>query len=414
MGDLRDALERERRRHRMPDGSMEALERRRERRNRNRRVGTAFLALAIAGAGIGAAVVALNGTGEDVAPVGTPTPSITAPVETPTSGPVAPDAVSVPSGPIQFIDSLTGWMAGAHGEILATSDGGMTWTTQYDGPARITAVQFLDGDRGWAVGEDAFLRTADGGATWQPVGEPEEPLHQVQFLSSEVGWGVSWTTSEATFLVGTRDGGTSWQPASKTPGRIDSICFEDEASGWAAGTFVHRTTDGAATWTSEELHPSQDEPWTAVIRCAAGGQAWLLHTDGGAAGHLPYALFSTPDGGSWSPVLQEAGTRPLGQVAGAFDAQDPYPGPLFGFEDGKALFVGWCPACGNSVAAYSTSDRGATWDRTVVVDSGAVPVGMSFVDREHGWLLVDHDPGHGGDRVVLVTSDGGRTWSNLG
>ena len=133
MSDYRDLLEQERRRFRMPHGSMEDLERRRDRRRRNRRVASGIVALIIAAAGIGGGLYALRPTGS-IKPVVSPTPSV-----------VPPGSLTLPapSGPIQFVDAKTGWAVGPNGEILATVDGGKSWTGQYSGPLRIVGVQFV-------------------------------------------------------------------------------------------------------------------------------------------------------------------------------------------------------------------------------------------------------------------------------
>ena len=100
---------------------------------------------------------------------------------------------------VTFIDTEHGWAVGERGSIFHTADGGSTWTRQENGvpevrvppkgePPRprepfpeletepdrlaLSAVQFLDSNRGWAVGyyadvaESVILGTRDGGATW--------------------------------------------------------------------------------------------------------------------------------------------------------------------------------------------------------------------------------------------------------
>jgi photosystem II stability/assembly factor-like uncharacterized protein len=60
---------------------------------------------------------------------------------------------------------------GRDGTIVATSDGGATWSEQrtkqrYD----LREVAFIDAQRGWAlIGHLALLSTVDGGETWSVV-----------------------------------------------------------------------------------------------------------------------------------------------------------------------------------------------------------------------------------------------------
>jgi photosystem II stability/assembly factor-like uncharacterized protein len=62
------------------------------------------------------------------------------------------------------------WAVGAGGVIVASSDGGATWTARTSGTAQdLHAVAFADATHGWAVGAGGtILATTDGGATWAP------------------------------------------------------------------------------------------------------------------------------------------------------------------------------------------------------------------------------------------------------
>ena len=65
------------------------------------------------------------------------------------------DAVAFPS-------TRDGWAAG-RGAIIATADGGATWTQQYTGRADIRSLDFTDERHGWAVATASLLRTMTAG-----------------------------------------------------------------------------------------------------------------------------------------------------------------------------------------------------------------------------------------------------------
>ena len=406
MSDYRDLLEQERRRFRMPHGSMQDLERRRDRRRRNRRVASGIVALIIAAAGIGAGLYALRPTGS-IKPVVSPTPSVVPP---------GSQTLPAPSGPIQFVDAKTGWAVGPNAEILATVDGGKTWNGQYRGPLKVVGVQFVDDKHGWAVGEKGLLRTMDGGGSWQPISD--QAFSTVQFVTRSIGWAIRSGSYQPAprQLVKTEDGGQTWTGQGLS---VDSVCAANKDLVWAAGPGeaginLIRSDDGGASGVTFHLPVPEGEPWTATVRCA-GNDAWVLVTDGGAAGHLPYAIYQTVEGGpKVTPLLQEAGTHPLSNVKGVTDAEDPYPGPLTAFDSQHALFVGWCPACGLSMALYATSDGGQHWGRATLVRQLATPLGMSFADHDHGWILFQKGQPPTPTWTVMSTSDGGKTWSTLG
>jgi photosystem II stability/assembly factor-like uncharacterized protein len=423
MSDYRELLEQERRKHAMRDGSVEGLERRRNRKRRNGQIVAGIVALLIAAAGIGSGVYAFrSSTGPK--PAGrTPTPT---PSPASSSDLTAP---SRPSGPIQFVDEMHGW-AVIQGHILATSDGGKSWSPQTTGPIEISGVTFVDADRGWATQVVGMLRTVDGGAHWTPVGQPRVEFTQVQFQDSEVGWALRLnpevTSGPAGAVVKTTDGGQTWVDQSV---QADSVCYAtngETKSVWAAGpgeggvSFL-RSTDGGTSWNDQPIRVPEGEPWSASLQCF-GTEAWVLLRDGGAAGHNPYGVFQSVDGAPAKLVMQEAGTTPFGHQDGVYESNDPYPGPFSVVAPGAAYLMNWCPACGGPLASVSitiTSGPQVT-DRFPVFagDQQGEPLGVSFLPPEgsenvrvHGWALLNVSGPNGPESTILETTDGGRTWT---
>jgi photosystem II stability/assembly factor-like uncharacterized protein len=408
--DFRDRLESERRKYRMTEDSFGALERRRDRKRRNRRVGSGLVALVIAAAGGVGAFAAFRGSGS--VNVGqSPTPTSVSPTVSPTR----PQAVMPVSSALQFVDAAHGWMVGSNGEILATTDGGRSWVVQHQDPAA-TGVDFIDVLDGWALTDAGVIRTGDGGGTWGKVSD--QSLRSVQFVTTDLGWAISSKPDQPEGVgdvLKTTDGGATWVPQAIS---ADSVCAADGGNVvWAAGpgeggiSFL-RTLDGGTTWVNTPIAVPQSEGWTATIRCA-GADAWILLTDGGAAGHIAYGVFRTAGGGpEAAAVLQEAETHPFGDSV-PLD-QDPSPGQLVAFDGANAYVVAWCPACSGDLAVVAvsrTSNGGATWDRQTIVkgDRAAEPLGMSFVDQDQGWILMRTLQDN--SLFVLATADGGVTWS---
>ena len=111
---------------------------------------------------------------------------------------------------VAFPTAANGWAAGK-GAIIATTDGGRTWTEQYRGRADIRALDFTDDRDGWALSAASLLRTTDGGATWTEAGEaPGSLLTTVDFVSATQGWGIAARAADGSLvgdLVHTDDGG---------------------------------------------------------------------------------------------------------------------------------------------------------------------------------------------------------------
>src|SRR6266542_499247 len=419
MSDFQDLLEQERRKHSMRDGSIEGLERRRNRKRRDGQILAGVLALLLASAGIGGGLWALRSS-TSLKPANSPSPTPCppgAPCPSPTPGglPAGPSPVS---GPIQFVDEDRGWMVDPDGQILATTDGGQTWEVQLSGPSNIKAVGILDVQLGWAVGDSGVIETSDGGAHW--VTWSNQALSSIQFITSKTGWGVEAAEGHPEGLgsiMRSDDGGVTW---SRSGPEVNSVCFTGEDSGWAAGPHeagaaLFRTQDAGANWTEIPIPiPDGDSTgWTATVRCG-GDTAWVLVTDGGGAGHIAYAMLRMAGADSQArPILQDSYTHPLGQGRDIQESSNPYPGPLTAIDGQVSRFMTWCPACGGDMPFVSlerTDDGGATWTDPTVVDSNqpGEPLGISFLDPDHGWALLRDLPKNA--LVVLRTSDGGQTW----
>jgi photosystem II stability/assembly factor-like uncharacterized protein len=80
---------------------------------------------------------------------------------------------------------------GAGGEkIMASSDGGATWTEQHsDGSGGLWDVHFMDANNGWIAGRKIH-RTTNGGTTWTVQDTPTEGFRDLVFVTLNVGWAV--------------------------------------------------------------------------------------------------------------------------------------------------------------------------------------------------------------------------------
>jgi photosystem II stability/assembly factor-like uncharacterized protein len=168
-----------------------------------------------------------------------------------------------------FRDAATGWMEVIHGSagtLLATSDGGRTWSP-VDVPIRETAV-FTDLELlpdGSAVlvartgSGTVALPSRDRGRTWEeerPVPittTPERGANRVSFLDHD-----RWATAGGSLLQVTSDAGRTWRTVhASLPSGIAALVdvwLTGRGEGWATGDDgsgdlqVLRTTDTGAHW----------------------------------------------------------------------------------------------------------------------------------------------------------------------
>ena len=113
---------------------------------------------------------------------------------------------------------------GQRGHIIYSDDQGKSWT-QAKVPTRslLTAVYFVDAQHGWAVGHDTqILASTDGGATWTLQYEElerESPLINVWFENLERGIAVGAYGT----LLETTDGGKNWEDISDLLDNEDGV-----------------------------------------------------------------------------------------------------------------------------------------------------------------------------------------------
>ncbi|WP_371922930.1 WD40/YVTN/BNR-like repeat-containing protein [Pseudomonas sp. 2FG] len=237
---------------------------------------------------------------------------------------------------------------GDRGHILYSDDNGKVWT-QAKVPTRqmLTAVFFVDDQRGWAVGHDAqILASADGGATW---------VQQFSDLEREEG---------APFL---------------------DVWFKDQNSGFVVGAYgaLFATTDGGKTW--EDVSERMDNPDGYHLNAITEVKDSGLFVVGEAG-----SMFRSPDWGQTWETLK-----------------GPYEGSLFGVlgtnQPGTMLAYG---LRGN---LFRSSDFGSTWQNIPLSmqRNGPLEFGLaSGAVLKDGSLVV---VGHGGS--VLKSTDNGRTFS---
>lgn len=177
---------------------------------------------------------------------------------------------------ICFVDSLYGWAVGDSGTIIHSTDGGVSWTQQFDQTDTIEfkKVQFFDQQRGFVSGNSVrklpgyqrrpifTLRTTTGGSTWERMELPSginDLYGNMEFIDSLNGWiGVNHLTIPRTGnIYRTDDGGKSWQTLYEGEDLIGAISFSDQFHGisfWSGfydnfdDTKVLITDDGGKTW----------------------------------------------------------------------------------------------------------------------------------------------------------------------
>lgn len=208
--------------------------------------------------------------------------------------------------------------AGDRGHILYSDDEGQQWL-QARVPTQqlLTAMYFVDDRYGWAVGHDALiLATRDGGATWTRQFddlEQESPLLDIWFKDRDHGYAVG----AYGMLLETTNGGTDWQRIDERLDNEDGFHLNAISAVGDAGIFIvgemgvmFRSADWGQSWQALE-GPYEG----SLFGIVAGQQADHLLVYG-LRGHI---FRSIDFGESWLevPVQTDSGQLQFGLAGGS-------------------------------------------------------------------------------------------------
>lgn len=201
-------------------------------------------------------------------------------------------------------------VVGDRGHILYSDDQGKSWT-QAKVPTRqlLTAVYFVDDKHGWAVGHDAqILASSDGGATWTKQFEDlkrEAPLLDVWFKDLNTGIAVGAYGA----LLETTDGGQHWEDIgdrldNEDQYHLNGITYVKDAGLFIVGEMgsMFRSTDEGQTW--EKL----EGPYQGSLFGAVGTSEANTLLAYGLRGNL---FRSTDFGSTWEPIALQGERGPL-------------------------------------------------------------------------------------------------------
>jgi photosystem II stability/assembly factor-like uncharacterized protein len=308
---------------------------------------------------------------------------------------------------IQFVDKDEGWAVGDEGAIWHTINGGKTWERQPSGViASLRSLHFLNPFTGWVAGREelphgagsvgVLLFTQDGGLTWRRATLNSLPgLNIVRFVSHKIGFVAGDGTDQfPTGVFTTTDDGRTWRPVPgpRSPGWLTAD-FQDQAG---LKLTIEGHQDGALAGCWSRL---------GIFR---GNQIRPADVD-----YLgPRAMLGLKLAGKDAVAVGQGGLVLLSQqTAGArwTYADLPLPTPVRGDWDFHAVqVVGnhiWIVGRPGSAVLHS-GNRGHGWE--IFTTGQSLPLhGLFFVDELRGWAV-------GELGTILATEDGGKNWKLQG
>jgi photosystem II stability/assembly factor-like uncharacterized protein len=300
---------------------------------------------------------------------------------------------------VQFVDRNEGWAVGDEGVVWHSIDGGQSWERQSTGVrASLRSVHFLNPYTGWIAGREelpngtgstgVLLFTRDGGLNWRPVTLNTLPgLNRVRFLDNKNGY-LLGDGSEPfpTGMFVTTDSGRSWQPlpGPRCPSWLDGD-FQDLQTGSLAGAW-----NRLAAVRGGKIIPADID--------TLGGRSLLglqLQGEGGVAvGNGGLVLLKDDKAGlTWSvaDLKQFCEPKLTTEILASLDFH-------------AVCCAGdhvWVVGRPGSVILHSTA-RGTRWE--MLKTGQNLPLnGVFFIDEKTGWAV-------GELGTILATEDGGKNW----
>ncbi len=273
---------------------------------------------------------------------------------------------------------------GDRGHILYSDDEGKTWI-QAKVPTRmmLTAVAFGDDKHGWAVGHDALiLATEDGGTTWTQQFSDQEreegaPFLDVWFKDASTGFAVGAYGA----LFTTTDGGKNWEDAGDRLDNPDGYHLNAITEVKDSGLFVvgemgsmFRSADGGETW--ETLEGPYEGSLFGVIGTNEPGTLLAY----GLRGNL---FRSTDFGSNWTPIKVKS---PRGKLD-------------FGLSGGALLKDGSVVIVGHGGSVLKSTDNGLTF--SLINRPDRLSLSSAAGDDKGDLVLV----GQGGVHVASPTGE---------
>lgn len=316
---------------------------------------------------------------------------------------------------ISFLDARQGWLLmrlrDATTEVLATADGGASWSKRFEMTDQAYAMTFVDALNGWMLRQDAcydpltpvagcashLLATRDGGFTWSVVGDPLSTRSRMAWADAAQGWIVSPASCpgcDGLRLLRTDDGGATWDSRDlASVGRSDGVrLFLFGASAVLTGRFgILTTRDGGDTWVAK-ADGCGEQAFPVLGWFSDASHGWTVCEDGNAGGTVVEKfIYATEDGGAtwdlrsrylWGGQTPEAD---VGQAPAASVSE-------MAFSD---LTTGWIST---SFAVERTDDSGRTWTRLNLDNNSKI----LFIDSATGFIAAGN--------TLASTTDGGAQW----
>jgi photosystem II stability/assembly factor-like uncharacterized protein len=269
------------------------------------------------------------------------------------------------------------------------------WNVLPESPTseRFEDIYFTDAQTGWLVSKEGKMyHTTDGGLQWEKIyDEPEFFFRSLEFLDDQTGF--AGTLSRA--LLRTTDGGKTWTDIiDRIPHDIRGVC---------GLSHVGQNVYGVGVWYTPAF----------FIKSTDGGETWTYKDLSDLAGGLVDVHFFNKNVGVASGIIESEGGVILRTTDGGENwklVHNTNRGLEYiwklDFLNDKVGYGSVASYVGNTTIVVKTTDGGKTWTELEVdaATTGLETQGLGFATEKLGWTA----PKRNG---MFETRDGGQTWT---
>ncbi|CAN5397181.1 hypothetical protein BH11BAC2_BH11BAC2_19700 [soil metagenome] len=275
-------------------------------------------------------------------------------------------------------NSQTIYMAAANGEVIKSTDGGNSWSSQIQRISEtiLHGVSAASAQNIFAAGDfGTILKSGNAGTTWAVQTTPVfDNFYDIAFINGTTGVAVG----DFGQMVRTTNGGTVWNTVtSPVTDNLNAICKASSTTLYAVGLndAVIKSTNSGQSFSNVITPLSGLGFGNTDVFFIAADTGWVC-TDGSEI------MYTTDGGVNWG----------ISSI--------PSIGPITGISFTDAS-NGW--ACTYNGEILNTNDGGQNWNSVYVSNAGTFHK-IVFADSQNGWVF--------GDGRILRTADAGLNWSD--
>lgn len=314
---------------------------------------------------------------------------------------------------VYFANFLTGWVAGTHGKIFKTTNGGWNWTQQLSNSYLnyLQKIQGVDTNHIYACGyvdnvipSSVILQTFNGGTVWTNNTINYLNFKNLHFINAYTGFIIGGRSDSVntgriyrTTNAGSGAGVTNYTSYDNQNvlrlGTFRAISFINTNTGWITATnssdntTLLKTTNMGVNW--NVVGPTINGIYINDIKFINEQTGWAC--GGGTEGNRAKILKTTNGGQSW--------TVQTFMNANMFNSMS---WPIY-YSTNFSTYWGYI--CGENGLVYVSYDLGDTWIQQITPNLNNL-YGIYFTDPKVGWAV-------GNNADVISTSNGGVLVHNI-